>query len=127
MKALFKLLLKHLIKEKIEYATVLNLSKLQDNKARFANAKKDVEKIRPEKINVNGNTENTANTNKKDKVEIKGAINGETEKALLLNFETGQELWVPKSTIHSQFDNARGENQSFLIDNWILKKNKIIS
>ena len=124
---IFKLLLKHLIKEKIEHAPVLNLSKLQDNRERFGNTKKDVVKIRPEKINIHSNTENAANTNKKEAVEIKGSINGETDKALLLNFETGQELWVPKSTIHSQFDNAKGENQAFLIDNWILKKNKIIS
>ena len=124
---IFKLLLKHLIKEKIEYATVLNLSKLQDSKDRFGNANKGVAKIRPEKININSNTENPASSNKNDKVSIKGAINGETEKALLLNFETGQELWVPKSTIHSHFHNTKGENQSFLIDNWILKKNKIIS
>jgi len=124
---IFKLLLKHLIKEKIKYATVLDLSKLQDSKDRFGNANKDVAKIRPEEINIYSNIENPASSNKNNKVSIKGAINGETEKALLLNFETGQELWVPKSTIHSQFNNIKGENQSFLIDNWILKKNKIIS
>lgn len=124
---IFKLLLKHLIKEKIEHATILNLSKLSANTGGIRNTRKSTVEIISEKINIEKNTEPSAKANTNEKIQINGLINGETEKALLLNFETGQELWVPKSTIHSQFNSLKGENQSFLIDNWILKRNKIIS
>ena len=124
---IFKLLLKHIIKEKIEYSTVLDFSKIQASSERSRNAKKNAVEIHPEKINIEKNTENSANsTSTSDKVKINGAINGETEKALLLNFE-GNEIWVPKSTIHSQFKSVKGEDQSFLIDDWILKRNKVLS
>jgi len=57
---------------------------------------------------------------------IDGSINGETEKALLIKFiSSGQEMWIPKSTIHCQFSPRKNIEQSFLIDNWILKRNKI--
>jgi hypothetical protein len=124
---IFKLLLKHLIKEKIEYSTVLDLSKLQANSERSGNAERKAVEIHPEKINIEKNTEKSTNANTSDKIKISGAINGETEKALLLNFETGQELWVPKSVIHSKFNSVKGESQMFMIDDWILKKNKIMT
>ena len=58
---------------------------------------------------------------------INGAIKGETEKALLITFDTGKEIWIPKSTIHCQYSPKKQFNQSFLIDNWILKRNKILT
>ena len=62
-----------------------------------------------------------------EKSNIDGSIIGETEKALLINFKTGQELWIPKSTIHGQYNSNRNISQNFSIDNWILKRNKILS
>jgi len=124
---IFKLLLKHLIKEKIEYSTVLNLSKIQATNERLGSTIKTSNEIHAEKIIIENNREKSVNNTASERINISGAINGETEKALLLNFETGQELWIPKSTIHSQFNNKKGENQSFLIDDWVLKRNKIIS
>jgi RNase P/RNase MRP subunit p29 len=123
---IFKLLLKHLIKEKIEYSTVIDFSKIQANSEKIRTLEKKVVEIRPEKINMEKNTEKSTNANASDKIKISGAINGETEKALLLNFE-GREFWVPKSKIHSKFNNVKGESQSFLIEDWILKKNKIVT
>lgn len=55
---------------------------------------------------------------------ITGMIQGETEKALRILFETGQEAWIPKSTIHSSYSSAP-EEQEFIIETWMLKKNGI--
>ena len=49
-----------------------------------------------------------------------------TDKALLLVFKNGLEAWVPRSTIHNEYDENESENsQDFLIDTWLLKKNNI--
>ena len=122
---LFQYLLKHLIKEKIEFATVLNRPKIEYNKA-------DTEakiNIKPEKIDLNSTFIETTiikNENIKDeKATIKGSIKAETGKALLIIFDSGQEVWIPKSTIHSKYKPEVGINQSFITDSWILKRNNI--
>ena len=70
----------------------------------------------------------TYNNNNSDKAsQITGSLKGETAKALLINFQSGKELWIPKSTIHSNYQIEKNVNQKFLIDTWILKKNKILS
>ena len=56
---------------------------------------------------------------------LQGSIKAETPKAVLINLASGQELWVPKSKIHSEFKITENLKQSFIIDNWILEKNKI--
>ena len=56
-----------------------------------------------------------------------GSIQGETEKALLINFNSGKELWIPKSTIHGEYNPRKDVKQEFLINNWILKKNEVLS
>ncbi|MFX0073503.1 MAG: hypothetical protein ACFFAO_20690, partial [Candidatus Hermodarchaeota archaeon] len=66
-------------------------------------------------------------TGLEDMSNVKGIISKETHKALLIHFKPGKEIWIPKSTIHSTFNSKKKLNQSFLIDNWILKRNKIIS
>jgi hypothetical protein len=58
---------------------------------------------------------------------IDGIISGESEKALLINFNSGKEIWIPKSTIHCQYTPKKNLVQKFLIDNWVLKRNKILS
>ena len=58
---------------------------------------------------------------------IDGIISGESEKALLINFNSGKEIWIPKSTIHCQYSPKKNLAQKFLIDNWVLKRNKILS
>jgi len=54
--------------------------------------------------------------------EINGKITGETNKAILLEISEGQKSWIPKSCIHSQYDPKPMLLQSFLVENWILKK-----
>ena len=63
----------------------------------------------------------------KEKINVDGSIQGETKKALLIQFNSGDELWIPKSTIHGKYVPKKNKDQKFLIDDWILKKNKIIS
>ena len=57
---------------------------------------------------------------------LAGVCKGETEKALLIEFEGKKEIWVPKSTIHTNFDSKSTETQKFEIDTWILKKNNLL-
>ena len=62
----------------------------------------------------------------KEKTNIKGSIKAETEKALLIVFNNGQEVWIPKSIIHSKFLSDSSSDQEFIINSWILEKNKIV-
>jgi micrococcal nuclease len=59
------------------------------------------------------------------KIPIKAKIHAESNKALLLNFGTKKDYWIPKSAIHSTFMNTINSPQPFIIENWILKRNKI--
>ncbi|GAH87586.1 unnamed protein product, partial [marine sediment metagenome] len=64
--------------------------------------------------------------NKENEVsQINGVIEGETEKALLIQFNNDKEIWIPKSVIRSNYDSSNDISQNFIIDNWILKKNNI--
>jgi len=62
----------------------------------------------------------------KSKSNVDGMISGETDKAILISFDSDKEIWIPKSSIHCQYIPRKNLTQKFLIDNWILKKNKII-
>jgi hypothetical protein len=117
---ILKLLLQHLLKEKIVYATVPNTkfktSKEQDNtsdKSDEDNAN-NLPVIVEEKIDFDD----------KKIGQIHGTIKGESNKALLISFN-GNEMWFPKSVIHSDYTSEKEAGQSFLIDTWILKKNKV--
>lgn len=58
---------------------------------------------------------------------IKGNLIAETEKAIRIQFNSGQEYWIPKSTIKSVFEHEKIIMQEFLIDTWVLEKNKILA
>lgn len=62
-----------------------------------------------------------------DMSNIDGTISGETHKALLIDFNAGKKIWIPKSTIHCPYIPKQNLAQKFLIDSWVLKRNKIIS
>ena len=124
---IFKLLLKHLINEKIEYATISNVSKLHI--INNIEEEKNHITIQTENINLENkimkNSDIKKNDSEKEKIKITGFIKTETEKALLLVFKNGQEIWIPKSTIHSNYKHVIDVNQTLIIDNWILQRNKI--
>ena len=125
---IFEMLLKHILKEKIEFATVLNSSK-KGNVKKLSNIVVHEEIIMDTGNNlIKNNDVNGLNDGKPNEIkDITGTIKGETDKALLIQFENEVEVWIPKSTIHSGFNNAKNIIQKFSIDRWILIKNKVVS
>ena len=123
---IFRLLLKHILEEKIEFATI---SKIPSGKAVVSGS------IRNEPRNQDKNATvlpvvlpvvKESIENKENEVsQINGVIEGETEKALLIQFNKDKEIWIPKSVIRSNYDSSNDISQNFIIDNWILKKNNI--
>ena len=118
---IFKLLVKHLIKEKIEFATVSNLSKIEKI---GPNTRETETEVNTEKVDVKINTGKPSVLEKKNLVEISGSIKAESGKALLIEeTNTGAETWFPKSTIHSEYKPKKDLNQRFQIEDWIVKRN----
>jgi len=122
---IFKSLLHHVLKEKIEHATVPRTVKEdappeEENEDRNKEQKSQIpviEKIEKVEIDVAHATKNE----KANKVmDVKGQIMRETEKAYLIQFESGKEAWVPKSTIQAK------NGTTFHIQEWLLKNLKII-
>ena len=57
---------------------------------------------------------------------VKGKVIAITDKAVLIQLTTGQETWLPISRIHSKNNyNLKDSEQEFLVEDWILEKNKI--
>ena len=123
---ILEMLLKHILKEKIEFATIPTSFKKKNSDG--LNNIVIQEEIITE-VNHEGSNEITKmhSSDPKKKRHITGAIKGETTKALLIQFNDGSEIWVPKSTIHCDFNNTKDIIQNFTIDGWILEKNKIVS
>jgi hypothetical protein len=60
-------------------------------------------------------------------IEVNAKIKAESPKALLISIDTDQELWVPKSTIHSTYNVKNKEGyQKMIIDEWIVERNRKI-
>ena len=138
-----KLLIEHLIKEKISYATsgniTLNEKKSSDNNSEdfseFFESESFFENISDSNNNENKKATieqytNNGNNNKRKntpKQIIKARVKKVTDKAILLIFANGKEVWFPKSTIYCDFDpKLNTHEQEFLVENWILEKNLII-
>jgi hypothetical protein len=111
---ILRLLLKHLLKEKIEYATSWNLSKNKLEKRPREKSRISIELIKSDK--QNGQT-----------IPIEGAIKGETQKALLINFDDEYKLWIPKSAISIGYNPEIDMAQTFHIASWLLRKNNLIT
>lgn len=128
---IFRLLLKHIINEKVEFATGVKLPKPQSSKNYSSNPKNQTPtKNHPKEGALNSTVAKTSIINVQDsgaqKIAITCSIKSETGKALLLIFNHGQEIWIPKSTIYSKYKTELGVTQEFLMDEWILKRNKIL-
>ncbi len=120
------MLMQHILKEKIEFATTLSPTKKKVSD-KLNNIIIQEEFIK-ETFKEEDNDFNEADNEKQKEVKIvTGSIKKETNKALLIQFENNSEIWIPKSRIHSGFDNTMDITQKFSIDSWILSKNKIIS
>ena len=124
---ILRLLLIHILNEKIKYATTSSSNKSTGVKNNIASIEKTHtnepqihNRVVSQNLNKNSNTKKAS-----DKINVAGSIKGETEKALLVTFSNGKDVWIPKSVIHSKFNQAQDIEQSFLIDKWIFEKNKI--
>jgi RNase P/RNase MRP subunit p29 len=95
---LLEMLLDHILQEKIIYATSLE---------------------------VIAEREFSSET-QEERIEIEGIVEGSTEKAVRINFGEGKEVWIPKSTIHSDFKLERGSKQTFIIDSWVLNRKDVL-
>jgi len=120
-----RLLLKHILKEKIEFATIPKNLKTFEK----ANDKKQTP-IKPEEFFENEKNNDLfvveqVNT-EREVSNVKAIITGETQKALLLLYNGSEEVWTPKSIIHSQYGPKEEGKQTFTIESWFLKKNNLI-
>ena len=122
------LMLEHLLSEKIEFAT----------SGTFESRTKEKENIDDEAeygvfaehITARDGlhiVETTEYDTSIDTVDIKAKIKVESPKALLITLESGGEYWIPKSTVHSVYDiNNKEILQKFVVDKWIIEKNKVL-
>jgi len=120
---IFRMLLKHVIEEKIEFATVL---KLNPKKSPVVGSKEIYQKNKVSVSKELPSVKESVENNDNEVRNINGVIGGETEKALLIQFENNKEIWIPKSVIRSNYNSLNDITQNFVIDNWILKKNNVI-
>ncbi|MFX1321978.1 MAG: hypothetical protein ACFFAQ_10065 [Promethearchaeota archaeon] len=119
---ILRLLLEHILKEKIEYATSSRISVVK-NKSKNIEMNKAINTAT--EIEVNPDISNKKNSKIIETSQIEGNIEAETKNALLINFNDGNEIWVPKSIIRSQNNLNKDLAQTFLIDTWFLKKNNL--
>ncbi|MFO7797987.1 MAG: hypothetical protein ACQERB_13420 [Promethearchaeati archaeon] len=139
------LLLTHILEEKIIFATASNETDSNKQKNQSKSNNKITGKISKsqKKKNTNYNqklpgqirveesieplSSNPHKTNKNNEKVSKviANIKKETEKALLLKLTSGNEIWIPKSSIKSNFIVKKDISQTFLVDEWIISKNSI--
>lgn len=121
-----KILLDHLLIEKIEFATSAPTRSKEKGKS-FQEPEEY--SLFTENITSRDGlivVETTEYSTLDDLMEISVKIKAESPKALLISLKD-QEFWVPKSTIHSKYDiNDKETLQKLIIDQWIVERNKKI-
>ncbi len=105
---ILEMFMSHILTEKIEFATTLSTK--ENNGTYIVETREGISK----------NTKDTLKV-----IKISGIIKGVSSKALLIEFPNEQEVWIPKSTISSNYIEDQKDSQSFNIQTWILEKNKI--
>ncbi|MFX0069649.1 MAG: hypothetical protein ACFFAO_00950 [Candidatus Hermodarchaeota archaeon] len=117
------LLLEHILKEKIEFATSgtfeTKAEKIKEGDygvfAEHITARDGLQVIETTEYDVS-----------KDPMEIFAKIKVESPKALLIVLDTGNEFWIPKSTLHNKYNvNIKDTFQKLIVDKWIIEKNII--
>ena len=103
-----KLLMKHLLKEKVKFATSKKILNADNYVETPPDGDKYLESAMIKTIN-----------------KIEGKVINQTDKAVLINFKDKTEIWIPKSAIHSYYSNLDTSSQLFMIENWVLKKNNL--
>ena len=120
------LLLEHILEEKIEFAT----SSTFESKSKEKNVDDETEySVFAEHITARDGlhiVETTEYGTSIDTLEIKAKIKVESPKALLITLESEDEVWIPKSTVHNEYNLKNKDLQKFIVDKWIIEKNKIL-
>jgi len=114
------LLLEHILTEKIEFATSGTFESKTEKIER-----KDYGVFSEHIIARNGLqvVETTEYGVDKEVMEINGKIKVESPKAILIMLDTGNEFWIPKSTVHNNYNARDKENyQKLIVDKWIIEK-----
>jgi len=122
------LMLDHILKEKIEHATSGTFEAKSTEKEEVD--EKGEYGVFTEHITARDGlhiVETTEFSVSRDTTEIEAKIKVESPKALLITLESGEEFWIPKSTIHSEYDvKQKDKLQKFIADKWIIEKHKIL-
>lgn len=121
------LLLEHILSEKIEFAT----SGTFESKEKKEKIDEESEySLFSEHITARDGLQVVETTEygvSVDTIKIKAKLKVESPKALLITLESGEEFWIPKSTIHSSYETENKDKfQNFIVDKWIIEKNRII-
>jgi len=124
---ILRLLINHMLSEKIEYATGSNFSEGWKGKQKRAHQNLS-KNLNEQKSNSPSPTnQDNMEPSEKPSCQVEGAIKNETQKALLISFQNDRECWIPKSAIRSSYVSDQEKQQNFLIDTWLLEKNNLIS
>jgi len=120
------LLLEHVLNEKIEFATSGTFESKEkedvvDGEAEYSVFAEHI--TARDGLHIVETTEYGASI---DRVDIKARIKVESPKALLITLESDEEFWIPKSTVHNEYDVRNKDLQKFTVDKWIIEKHKIL-
>ncbi|MHA1195733.1 MAG: hypothetical protein ACTSRH_07110, partial [Promethearchaeota archaeon] len=117
---IMKILLTHLLNEKIIHATSSSKPSILG----------DADYLELRNFNFLFKTDANAITKTQNKdfilsstKKIEGSIKKITEKAILLENNSGNKLWIPKSVILSKYELKQNIKQNFFIDKKFLEKN----
>ncbi|MFW9828755.1 MAG: hypothetical protein ACFFEY_14275 [Candidatus Thorarchaeota archaeon] len=124
---LLTLILNHILSEKVEFATSGAFETKTNEDLEVE--KEDEYGLFSEHITARDGlhiVETTEFSVSRDTVDINAKIKVESAKALLITLDSGEEFWIPKSTVHNDYDvKEKDKIQTLSVDKWIIEKNKI--
>ncbi|MFX1287864.1 MAG: hypothetical protein ACFFFY_04805 [Promethearchaeota archaeon] len=122
----FTLMLEHILTEKIEFATSGTTEAKSENGDVHGESEYGVFSEHILARNGLQVVETTEFGVSKETIEIKARIKVESPKALLIIIDSDTELWIPKSTIHNEYDvKNKKKLQTLIVDKWIIEKQNI--
>jgi len=123
----FTLMLEHILSEKIECATS---GKSKKKSKDGATPEEGDYGIFSEHIIARDGfkvVETTEFGVSEETIEIEAKVKVESPKALLIILESDKEFWIPKSTIHNNYDvENKKKLQTLIVDKWIIEKQRIL-
>ncbi len=122
----FTLMLEHILSEKIEFATsgkskMISMDGETQDEGEYGVFSEHI-------ITRNGLqvVETTEFGVSEEIIEIEAKVKVESPKALLITLESDKEFWIPKSTIHNNYDvENKKKLQTLIVDKWIIEKQRI--